>query len=170
MRWDARGPKMVKPRNIIRHWKIKPGDEVGVIMGKEKGKTGKVLATDALRNQVKVKGCNLRKIFWQNKWIYIEKKIHYSNVLLLDPVLRETTRVALRYTDDGQKVRISKKTGTVIPWPESKRRIINYEDKADGPKDTLPEDALARTYDYKKDVEMMRMIRQTMTKYNRDVR
>lgn len=44
--------------------------------------------------------------------------IHYSNVNLVDPSINKPTRVAIRFTDDGEKVRVSKKTGTIIPKPE----------------------------------------------------
>eukprot|EP00386_Alphamonas_edax_P003019 GDKI01009241.1.p2 GENE.GDKI01009241.1~~GDKI01009241.1.p2 ORF type:complete len:113 (-),score=20.86 GDKI01009241.1:423-761(-) len=76
-----------------------------VLSGKDKKQTREILATDFLRNMVKIKGCNVCKLHFD------EKKIHYSNVMLLDPVTKEPTRVALRNTDDGQMVRISKKTG-----------------------------------------------------------
>lgn len=43
--------------------------------------------------------------------------IHYSNVNLVDPSIGKPTRIAIRYTDEGEKVRVSKKTGTIIPKP-----------------------------------------------------
>ena len=43
--------------------------------------------------------------------------IHYSNVNLVDPSIGKPTRVAIRFTEEGEKVRVSKKTGTIIPKP-----------------------------------------------------
>eukprot|EP00371_Babesia_bovis_P001603 XP_001610250.1 50S ribosomal subunit L24 [Babesia bovis T2Bo] len=117
---QKRGPKLVKPKDIIHFWKIRVGDKVTVISGKDKGKSGEVLACDKLRNQVKVKGCNLRKIVVDGQELHIEKKIHYSNVQLIDPLLNCATRVAIRFNKDNEPLRVSKKSGYVIPWPEEK--------------------------------------------------
>ena len=61
-------------------------------------------------------------------------------------------------------------TGTgsqVIHWPEKPEKPMFDEAEArEGPKDTSPEKALERTYDYEKDVQAMRIARQAMTKYN----
>lgn len=64
-------------------------------------------------------------------------------------------------------VRVSKKSGCVIPWPEKKS--VDRGDTVEGEKDTKPEIALQRTYDYKKDVESMRLLRRTMKRYNREL-
>ncbi|CDR93966.1 50S ribosomal subunit L24, putative [Babesia bigemina] len=129
---QRRGPKIVKPRDTIRFWKIRVGDKVTVISGKEKGKSGEVLACDKLRNQVKVKGCNMvgvttvsdnttqRRLVVDGQVAHIEKKIHYSNVQLVDPLLNCATRVAIRFSGSNEPLRVSKKSGYVIPWPEEK--------------------------------------------------
>ncbi|SCM19049.1 50S ribosomal protein L24, putative [Plasmodium chabaudi chabaudi] len=166
---QVRNHKIIKPRNIIKVWKIKPGDEVKVISGKDKGKIGEVLSCDKFRNMVKVKGCNLRKIFLDNKYVYIEKKIHYSNVQLIDNFLKTNTKVSIRYTDDNQMIRISKKSGIVIPWPIDKKVESEYDQAEENPLDTHPEEALKKTYDYKTDVKFMNMLRQTVNKYNREL-
>ena len=54
-------PKLVKPKHWIRFWKIRKGDEVYVLSGKDKRREGTVLQTDFRRNMLKVSGCNLRK-------------------------------------------------------------------------------------------------------------
>lgn len=88
--------KKVGPEHQIRTWKIRAGDEVSVNAGKDKEKEGRVIGIDKMRNCVKVQGCNLRKVYKEGGRAYtIEKKIHYSNVNLLDPVTREPTRVGL---------------------------------------------------------------------------
>merc|ERR550534_2781130 len=66
-------------------------------------------------------GGNLRRMKDQEgNYVSIEKKIHYSNVNLIDPLTNRATRVALKYTDDGGLIRVSKKSGQVIHWPEKK--------------------------------------------------
>ncbi|BAM39900.1 50S ribosomal protein L24 [Theileria orientalis strain Shintoku] len=185
--WQTRGPKIVKPRDIIKRWKIRPGDKVVVISGKDKGKTGEVLMCDKLRNQVKVKGCNMRKLLVDSQVVQIEKKMHYSNVQLVDKLLNVGTRVTIKYTPDNKPLRVSKKSGYVIPWPEKVgrlRRNVALEEKGtqrysssyytglevfEGEKDTKPEEALRRTYDYHKDLFSMNLLRQTMSKYNREI-
>ncbi|XP_952533.1 50s ribosomal subunit l24, putative [Theileria annulata] len=146
--YQLRGPKIVKPRDVIRFWKIRPGDKVVVISGKDKGKTGEVLMCDRLRNQVKVKGCNMRKLLVDSQVVQIEKKIHYSNVQLLDHLLNVGTRVSIRYSHDNKPLRVSKKSGYVIPWPSKRKK--EPRDCIEGEKDTSPEEALRRTYDYEK--------------------
>ncbi|SJK86425.1 Probable 39S ribosomal protein L24 mitochondrial [Babesia microti strain RI] len=162
----VRGPKIVHPRNIIRYWKYAKGDKVKVISGRDKGKIDEIIQCDRLRNQVKVRGCNMRKMVINGKRVEIEKKIHYSNVQLIDPTINEPTRISLKFDENNNPIRVSKKSGSVIPWPDKKER--EFKTYEDGIKDTAPEVALAKTYDYRKDVEMMRFVRQTMTKYNRD--
>ncbi|UKJ90197.2 hypothetical protein MACJ_001128 [Theileria orientalis] len=164
---QTRGPKIVKPRDIIKKWKIRPGDTVVVISGKDKGKTGEVLMCDKFRNQVKVKGCNMRKLLVDSQVVQIEKKIHYSNVQLVDKLLNVGTRVTIKYTPDNKPLRVSKKSGYVIPWPEKKKR--EPREVVEGEKDTKPEEALRRTYDYHKDIISMSLLRQTMSKYNREI-
>ena len=61
----------------------------------------------------------------------IEKKIHYSNVNLLDPVYQEKTRVALRFTDDGEAVRIAKKSTERYLGP-SRGGLVRYRQTSNG--------------------------------------
>ena len=97
----------------------------------------------------------------------IEKKIHYSNCNLVDPVTGTGTRVSVKTNDSGEQVRISTKSGSTIPWPDKKWSFRKRE-AIDGPKDTPPELALEKTYDYQQDVAAMKLVRQTMKKYNYD--
>merc|ERR1712190_586427 len=154
VRFDQRGPKLAKPRNLIRTWKIRPGDQVFVGSGKDKGSTGEVLMTDHRRNMLKVKGCNLRKVRdEEGSYKFIEKKMHYSNCALLDPVEGKPTRVGLTFTEEGDAIRISHRSGHVIPWPDRPKHLREPPEARDGPKDTPPEKALEKTYDYHADKE-----------------
>eukprot|EP00389_Voromonas_pontica_P001344 GDKH01002013.1.p1 GENE.GDKH01002013.1~~GDKH01002013.1.p1 ORF type:complete len:209 (+),score=16.79 GDKH01002013.1:53-679(+) len=171
-----RGPKLAKPRNWSRFWKIRKGDMVLLNAPKREKMSGadaipkKVLQTDFLRNMVRVEGVNTRVIYPDGHPVRIEKKIHVSNVNLAvkgPDGYWVRTRVALKYTDEGEPIRIAKKTNTVIPWPEKVTRERNTSEAPEGPKDTSPEIALRKTYDYAQDVEALRIARQTMSKYNR---
>ena len=98
--------------------KIKKGDTVRVIAGKDKGKEGKVSAVDVKNGTVTVEGVNMHtnhtKPSAQNQnggIITQEGPIHISNVMLV--VKGQVTRVGFK-VEDGKKVRIAKKTGSVI--------------------------------------------------------
>ena len=98
--------------------KIKKGDTVRVIAGKDKGKEGKVSAVDVKNGTVTVEGVNMHtkhtKPSAQNQnggVITQEGPIHISNVMLV--VKGQVTRVGFK-VEDGKKVRIAKKNGSVI--------------------------------------------------------
>jgi large subunit ribosomal protein L24 len=103
--------------------KIKKGDEVVVIAGKNKGVTGTVIAVDPSRDRVVVEGVNMvkRSIKETNQGprgakqggiVTKEGPIHVSNVMLLEG--KQRTRVGYRIDDDGVKVRVSRRTGKEI--------------------------------------------------------
>ena len=98
--------------------KIKKGDTVKVIAGKDKDKEGKVIAVNKKDNKVLVEGVNMltkhTKPSAQNQnggIVTQEGPINASNVMLV--VKGQTTRVGFK-VEDGKKVRIAKKTGEVI--------------------------------------------------------
>jgi len=99
---------------------VKKGDKVMVISGKDKGKTGVILASFPKNSRVLVEGVNIVKkhsktsqmnpqggIFSQ------EAPIHVSNVMPIDPKTGEPTRVGTTVVD-GKRVRIAKKSGEVL--------------------------------------------------------
>lgn len=100
--------------------KIKRGDTVVVISGKEKGKRGEVERVLPRENRVVVQGVNVRTRHArpsQNNpdGLYtFEAPIHVSNVMLVDPDSGEPTRVGYRFTDSGEKVRVAKRSGKDI--------------------------------------------------------
>jgi len=168
IRRDWRGPKIVAQKHMIRTWKIRVGDYVKVCSGKDKEKEGEVIQTDVRRNMVRVRGCNLRRMKDpEGNHYMVEKKIHYSNVNLIDPHTGTPTRVALKYTDDGGLIRISKKSGSILHWPYKKDKVEKII--VEGPKDTSVEKALEKTYDYHADQEAIVLARAAMTKYNYDL-
>jgi large subunit ribosomal protein L24 len=100
--------------------KIKRGDTVVVISGKEKGKRGEVDRVIPARNRVVVRGVNTRTRHAQpsqqnQEGLYtFDAPMHLSNVMLVDPDSGEPTRVGYRFTDSGEKIRVSKKSGRDI--------------------------------------------------------
>ncbi|MEI5909205.1 50S ribosomal protein L24 [Bacillus spongiae] len=99
---------------------VKKGDKVMVITGKDKGKTGSVLAAFPKKDRVLVEGINIVKKHAkpsqanpQGGIISHEAPIHVSNVMPLDPKSNEPTRVGYK-VEDGKKVRVAKKSGEVL--------------------------------------------------------
>ena len=99
--------------------RIKKDDTVVVITGKDKGKTGKVLKAMPAENKVVVQGVNVqtkhakatRKAGAEIK--HIEGPIDASNVILYDTTAKKAVKVGYQMKD-GKKVRVARKTGTVI--------------------------------------------------------
>lgn len=98
--------------------KIKKGDTVMVIAGKDKGKSGTVERTLATTNQVVVSGINMatkhqknRRLRSQGQVIEIAMPINASNVALTEN--KKPVRVGYK-VEDGKKVRISRKSGNKI--------------------------------------------------------
>src|SRR5947207_8146111 len=100
--------------------KIKKGDKVVVLTGKDKGKTGEVIRVMPAENRALVRGVNVARRHQrqtardQGGIISKETPIHLSNVALADPTDGKATRVGFRFDKDGQKVRFAKRSGDVI--------------------------------------------------------
>ena len=100
--------------------KLKVGDQVRVTAGKNKGAEGEIVDVQPDRNRVVVKDVNvarkaLRPTQENPKGGFSDREmpIHASNVQILDPQNGEPTRIGYRF-EDGEKVRVSKKTGTKL--------------------------------------------------------
>jgi len=100
--------------------KIRKGDKVVVISGRDKGKTGEVLKVIPEDNRVVVQGVQIVKRHTrptqgsQGGIIEKEAAIHVSNVSHIDPKTSEPTRVGFKTLEDGTKVRVAKASGEVI--------------------------------------------------------
>jgi large subunit ribosomal protein L24 len=100
--------------------KIKKGDKVVVIAGKDKGKTGEVLKAMPAERRLIVQGVNMVKRHTRpamgNPGGIVEKEasIHVSNLAHIDPKDNKPTRVGYRTLDDGRKVRFAKRSGEVL--------------------------------------------------------
>ncbi len=101
--------------------RIRKGDTVKVINGKDKGKTGEVLKTLPVENRVIVQGVNLRTRHVKptqegesGRIVTEEASLHASNVMLYSSAKKVASRVELVVDKDGNKKRRLKKTGELI--------------------------------------------------------
>lgn len=101
-------------------FKIKKGDQVLVTTGKDKGKKGEVIKILKDKNRILVQGVNLAKRHQKPSQInpggitQKELSIHISNVALLDPKDGKATRIGYKILENGEKVRIARRSGEVI--------------------------------------------------------
>lgn len=100
--------------------KIKKGDQVAIIAGKDRGKRGEVLAVFPKADKLVVKGVNIAKRHIRarrdgDKGQRVEKEVplHISNVMLVCPHTNKPTRIGYRIEGD-EKVRISKRSGKTL--------------------------------------------------------
>ncbi|XP_038581332.1 probable 39S ribosomal protein L24, mitochondrial [Micropterus salmoides] len=134
-------------------WCLLRGDTAEILAGKDKGKQGKVIQVFRHRNWVMLEGLNTHHRYvgktgdYRGTYIASEAPILLRDVALIDPSDRKPTEVEWRYTEQGERVRVSLRTGRIIPKPVVERRdgIVPQQWK-DGPKDTSPEDTLEKTY------------------------
>ena len=101
--------------------RIRKGDTVQVINGKDKGKTGEVLKTMPVANRVIVKGINLRTRHVKpsqegesGRIVTEEASVHASNVMVYSTSKKVSSRVEIFVDKDGNKKRRLKKTGELI--------------------------------------------------------
>jgi large subunit ribosomal protein L24 len=100
--------------------KIKKGDRVVVLAGRDKGKRGEVLQVIPSENRALVQGVNVvrrhQKQSAQQEGGIVAKEapIHISNISIEDPADGTPTRVGYKFTDDGRKVRFAKRSGEAI--------------------------------------------------------
>jgi large subunit ribosomal protein L24 len=104
---------------------VRKDDQVMVVTGKDKGKTGRVLRTEPGRRRVWVEGLNLNKRHTRPRSVKDTQKaqasgiidqegpINVSNVMLLDPTDNKPTRVGVK-VENGRRQRYAKRTGKVI--------------------------------------------------------
>jgi large subunit ribosomal protein L24 len=100
--------------------KIKSGDTVAVIAGKQKGVKGKVLRAFPREDLLLVEGVNMKKRHRRGRRrsekgqiVDVAHPIHASNVMLLDPQTGKPTRVGRRIEGE-RKVRVARKSGAII--------------------------------------------------------
>jgi large subunit ribosomal protein L24 len=103
--------------------RIKKGDNVFVLSGKEKGKTGKVLEIDHEKQRAIVEKLMVFKRHFKRgrnpsapEGGIVEKNgsIHISNLALIDPESKKPTRLGTKVLEDGKRVRIARRSGAQI--------------------------------------------------------
>jgi len=107
--------------------KVRSGDTVQVISGKDAGKKGRVLRVEPKRNRLFVEGLNIVKRHQRPRSLkdtqrggkvggVIEKEgpIHVSNVMIVDPKDNKPTRVRIERTGGGERERVTKRTSTKL--------------------------------------------------------
>jgi large subunit ribosomal protein L24 len=111
---------------MAKTMRIRRDDQVVIISGKDRGKSGKVLRTDPKKSRVFVEGLNIIKRHEKPRSTgdmataspggIVEKEgpVHVSNVMLLDPKGNKGTRLGVRRDDDGKRVRIAKRSGEAV--------------------------------------------------------
>ena len=100
--------------------KIRKGDKVVVLAGKDKGRSGEVLTVSPKDNKATVRGINMivrhqrQTQSQEGGLIRKEAPIHLSNIAVADPKDGKPTRVGFQIQADGKKVRVAKRSGEVI--------------------------------------------------------
>jgi large subunit ribosomal protein L24 len=129
--------RFVKPsaRHKPRRWNILTGDTVQVVQRShpEYGKQGTIMAVIRDEMEVIVENLNMKEREIDadpergiaGRTVMVENPIHYSNVNLVDPVTGFPTKVTYSFLEDGTKVRISKRSGAIIPKPDFKKPVRN---------------------------------------------
>jgi large subunit ribosomal protein L24 len=100
--------------------KIKKGDSVVVISGRDKGRTGEVLRVFPEESRLIVQGVHVAKRHTRPRMgepggiVEKELTIHISNVAHVDPQSHKPTRVGYKFLEDGRKVRFARRSGEII--------------------------------------------------------
>ncbi|HEY4464658.1 MAG TPA: 50S ribosomal protein L24 [Streptosporangiaceae bacterium] len=104
--------------------KIKKGDHVIVVAGRDRGREGTVIAAYPERERVLVQGVNMVKKNTkvtqgvrgakEGGIVHTEAPIHVSNVQVVDPDSKKPARVGYRFNEDGKKVRVARQSGKDI--------------------------------------------------------
>uniref|UniRef100_A0A8D3CKL6 Large ribosomal subunit protein uL24m n=1 Tax=Scophthalmus maximus TaxID=52904 RepID=A0A8D3CKL6_SCOMX len=153
-RYGTNRPRKVFVEPLASHeWSVLRGDTVEILAGKDKGKQGKVIQVFRHRNWVILEGLNTHHRYigatgdYRGTYIATEAPLLLRDITLIDPTDRKPTEVEWKFTEEGERVRVSVRTGRILPKPVVERRDgIVPEQWKDGPKDTSPEDTLDKTY------------------------
>ena len=111
---------------MAKTMRIRRDDQVVIISGKDRGKSGKVLRADPKKSRVFVEGLNIIKRHEKPRSTgdmataspggIVEKEgpIHVSNVMVLDPKGNKGSRIGVRRTDEGKRVRFARSSGEEV--------------------------------------------------------
>ncbi|XP_059470726.1 large ribosomal subunit protein uL24m [Neocloeon triangulifer] len=145
----------------VAEWSFFRGDRVEILVGKDKGKQGMVSNVFQEKNWIIVEGLNT-----EIKMMAADEKFNFpgiatrwekpllvtSEVKLVDPSDLKSTDIEWRFTEEGDKVRVSMRTGRIIPIPPMAEETVDYKTKSsyrEGDKDTHPDDLTKITFEPK---------------------
>ena len=117
--------------------KIRTGDTVVVISGKDKGRTGQVLRVLHEKNRLVVADINMRTRHVKKtpnragEIIKYEAALHASNVMLVDPKTKKRTRIGAKVDEKGRKMRFAKRSGEEIKKAAVAAKKVTSEKAAD---------------------------------------
>lgn len=100
--------------------RIKKGDKVVVITGRDKGRSGEVIKVIPKESRALVRGVNMvtrhqkQSAAEQGGLVRKEAPIHLSNISIADPIDGKPTRVSFKLLEDGRKVRVAKRSGETL--------------------------------------------------------
>lgn len=121
----------------IKDWSFFRGDRVEVLVGRDKGKQGIVNQIIQERNWVIVEGLNThmrcvgKEKDYPGVMIKSEAPLLVTNqIKLVDPTDLQATDIEWRYTEEGEKVRVSVRTGRIIPIPKAHEETRDYKTKS----------------------------------------
>ncbi|KAL7675648.1 hypothetical protein ACOME3_001916 [Neoechinorhynchus agilis] len=146
-------PKKKRPLVVatpVKDWFYFRGDKVEVLTGRDKGKQGTVCGIVRERNWVFVENLNA-EFKARDRIVGLPLSFHWElqplcalkSVRLVDPYDLKQCNVQWRYTGDGVRVRVSTRTGRIIPIPEQAYETIDYAKKSvykPGDRDTPPDE------------------------------
>ncbi|GLG99386.1 Probable 39S ribosomal protein L24, mitochondrial [Gryllus bimaculatus] len=140
----------------ILEWSIFRGDRVQVLVGRDKGKQGIVSRVIQERNWVLVQGLNCHMRFtgkdkdFPGVAVLSEAPLLVTNqVSLVDPSDLLPTKIEWRFTEEGERVRVSERTGRIIPMPLMADETHDYKSKSaykESPKDTVESELTKITF------------------------
>ncbi|XP_016926021.3 large ribosomal subunit protein uL24m [Drosophila suzukii] len=140
--WTGHFRQQNMPGTVRRHVLVEPiedwsffrGDRIEVLVGKDKGKQGIVTQVIPERNWVIVEGLNwhYRKVGGEKEFpgiiIKSEAPLHVTkDIRLVDPSDLQGTDFEWRFTEEGEKVRVSLRSGRIIPVPETNNQTHDYK-------------------------------------------
>ncbi|KAL7300589.1 hypothetical protein TKK_0006582 [Trichogramma kaykai] len=153
---DGQIPEKIHVEPVL-HWPFYRGDRVEIMVGPDKGKQGIVKIIYEERNWVIVEGLNtVLEMMGKTKdfpGMPIRKEMPLlitTDVQHVDPTDLKPTKIEWRYTEEGELVRVSVRTGRIIPVPPSHYETIDYktpESYVEGDKDTIKAEVQKMTYE-----------------------
>lgn len=170
--WQQNQPGKLRKKVFVEpiaDWSFFEGDRVEILVGRDKGKQGLVNSIVEERNWIYVAGLNThlrmvgRKKDFPGIAVQSESPLLVTNqVKLVDPSDLLPTDIEWRFTEEGERVRVSTRTGRIIPIPKQHSETADYKEKRiyiERDKDTPADVASAITYEPSLETFEMRVLR-----------